>query len=364
MAKSAFVRIPLSSTTGTITSNAGKLVKKEENKDEGPLTPPSLKMTLKHKDVIPTHWWDGTPIKELYSNSECSHIPPLWLEWEWPPGCCPYYRTQYKSRAKIFCHHHGSLYKAIYEEAQNKLEWPLKSSGDSSKTTLRDGNVFQRYPILHHLLRAFFDTFIALSQRQKQGRMQCTIVFRTMGSDLQQLAEAITLLAKGRHPHYPNFEDESMIFPPDHLVEGKWVEVREGCYDYQLWKDKECIANGDEEVLQYICSHRVCGIRDDYQFWKKNECQPWAGKPVWILSDRRQHHILLDDNIHNLLDDSIASVRRQSSSNGSFQTLSSEEIIQQQGIHLIRVPTIAPVLDPQWFLRVIDQAQRRFASGA
>jgi hypothetical protein len=75
----------------------------------------------------------------------------------------------------------------------------------------------------------------------------------------------------------------------------------------------------------------------------------------------------LDDNIHNLKDDSIASIRRPTNKDGGqggggFECLSSTEILQEQGCHLIRVPTIAPILHPSWFLEQIDAAQDRFVA--
>jgi hypothetical protein len=69
----------------------------------------------------------------------------------------------------------------------------------------------------------------------------------------------------------------------------------------------------------------------------------------------------LDDNILNLPNDSIASVRLQSHEGGTFRTLVGKEIQQMQGLHLIRVPTIEAILNPDWFLQQIDQARARYA---
>jgi hypothetical protein len=65
---------------------------------------------------------------------------------------------------------------------------------------------------------------------------------------------------------------------------------------------------------------------------------------------------------HNLSYDGIASVRIQEKTNSysTFRTLSGSEILQQHGLHLIRVPTVEPILDDRWFLRQIKFARRRF----
>jgi hypothetical protein len=100
--------------------------------------------------------------------------------------------------------------------------------------------------------------------------------------------------------------------------------------------------------LQLLDQVTVCGIRDDYSFWKQNTWDPTAGKPVWIpkYSNNNEiydHHLLFDDNIHNLPDDGIASVRRQQKDE-TFVTMDGATMHEEsQGVHLIRVPTIEPV---------------------
>jgi hypothetical protein len=52
---------------------------------------------------------------------------------------------------------------------------------------------------------------------------------------------------------------------------------------------------------------------------------------------------------HNLEHNSIACVREEVAPN-TFRTLSGRETLQQQEIHLIRVPTVDAVLQENWFL--------------
>jgi hypothetical protein len=63
--------------------------------------------------------------------------------------------------------------------------------------------------------------------------------------------------------------------------------------------------------------------------------------------------------------DSIASVRQctlNEQSEAEFRTLSGREILAQQGLHLIRVPTVEPILNRQWFVQEIRKALDRFAT--
>lgn len=69
----------------------------------------------------------------------------------------------------------------------------------------------------------------------------------------------------------------------------------------------------------------------------------------------------LKSKSHNLEHDSIASVRVQNE-DGSFGTLTGAEILKQQGLHLIRVPTVEPILHPHWFLEQLAAARTKFAA--
>ena len=390
LAKSAFVQIPK--------TNDGVIRTKKDLEDTS--------------QVEPTHWWDGSKIRtikdEIDGNDQASRLPPpLYTGWTWPKDCCPYYRTRCKRRAKTFVEHDGAIYRPIY---------------DVLDRTLRQQQQQHTHHVFEHILPALFETLIVLAERQANDDHimdQHTIVFRTMGTDLPILAKAMSLFAQGKHPLYPDFYHPEYILPETHLYQGRWVSrhdngsnttarhgaTRDDDYVYQLSRNNQVVALGDEELLDLLhgnTSSKVFGIQDDYPFWNANDCHPWAGKPVWsvlpvtkdddvLLSgggddDNNNHaytyyhHLLFDDNIHNLVNDSIASVRKQqqpidaecpdddlpvasttvSTRPMSFRTLSGQEIQEEQGRSLIRVPTIEPVLNRQWFVEQIDRATATF----
>jgi hypothetical protein len=345
LAKSAFVRIP---TTGD---------------DE---TPQLLGKSMDDDDqVVPTHWWDGS----LIGDGEMKSPPPLYTGWNWPPGCCPYYRTAFKKRAKQFVHTaDGKPYEALYHEMERLIAFP-QDSDDAAADALP--------PILFHLLPALFHTLQTTRSNDTQPRV--TFCFRTFGSDLPEIADAVTAFARGQHPNYPGQVQPELELPRAKLVRGRWKTVTESSDGskptmlYQLLDyhdDTILVASGDDEIVQFLESNIMCGIQDDYEFWAANEWEPWAGKPVWVPSTSDQvQHVLLDDNIHNLPNDSIASVRRQQQSGGgdsstAYETLSGPEIQEMQGLHLIRVPTIEPILNPNWFVEQLGLAQSNFAAAA
>jgi len=298
----------------------------------------------------PTHWWNGDRIESTMSNNESP--PPLYTGWQWPADCCPYYRTSFKSRSRNFVQHHGVIYKELYEEMKHLLKSPITDSTDVSSDVITPG-------ILSHMLPAFFETVVALTQSEQRF----TLVFRTMGTDLPEIAAAITAFARGQHPNYPDFYNADLILEETKLLQGRWASNNDGQVFQLFSRDGAMVASGDAEILNLMHSETVCGIQDDYSFWKSNGYAPWSGKPVWIPRNNRFQHIIMDDNIHNLPDDSIVSVRIETEDDHqhNFQTLTGPEIMRQQGRHLIRVPTVEPILNPNWFVEQIENAQRNFA---
>lgn len=315
--------------------------------------------------MVPTHWWDGTPID---SNMVCPP-PALYTGWKWPKGCCPYYRTSYKTFAKAFSHNnqHGSNYRPVYEDIKARME---QQHSDDSKAL---PSVFQ------NILPAFFHTIYNMVHKNFANKSPpITVVFRTFGTDLPGIAKAMTAFAQGKHPYFPDFVHPEYELPMDRLYNAKWVPIATSpgsdtgkykeAFQYQLFRqdDGSMVASGDEQVLKLLHDpsngYASFGVRDDYSMWKDHNWEPWAGKPVWTADNSKHHHLLLDDNIHNLPHDGIASVRQRHQSPSSeeltyYESLSGFEIQAMHGVHLIRVPTIEPILNVDWFLQQIRKVQ-------
>jgi hypothetical protein len=403
IAKSAFVRMPLLESSTVKDSDSGDETAWERT-----------------QEMEPTHWWDGQPIvesaadtniveggEEEGSNDSTStrrqlpqpQPPKLYTGWDWPPGCCPYYRTKYKKYSKDFVFGgqqqqqqkrspgHGHIYKPVLTACEDALLSSRNADGDDE----------DKKP--DHILPAFYRTLQYLAEEdevnndydEQEVERKITIVFRTFGSDLDEISRVVTEFAQGRHPDYPNVNCPQLSFPPGNLYQGRWRDMDgtiSGSIDettkavYQLWTrdEKQLVASGDAEILEFLKQQKHCiGIRDDYQYWKKYNYDPTAGKPVWVprydddchpFDDNRSHascyydhHLLFDDNIHNLPHDGIACVRQQQG-DGSYVSVAGSIMHKAeqgfQGIHMIRVPTIEPVLNPNWYIQQINMARNRF----
>ena len=389
------------------------------------------------QDIVPTHWWDGTPLSSTAStldaqedqedqlpessdrqssdSSSCTgtrtrattpHIPPLYTGWNWPKGTCPYYRTSYKRKAKIFTEPHGdgTIYRPLYELLKQKISILSSSSSSNSCDITSLFSSHKPHPFFG-MVPSFFSTLVKLQEEKREY----TLCLRTMGSDLDDIVSALNDFANGKHPLFPNFQEPKLILHKDEIYKGRWRKVNDNCtptrtptrtctsnsinsassesniencdsyesFVFDLFPSKcenpdddgkltDPIASGDDAVLNVIETSSVCGIQDDYNHWNNYKYAPWAGKPLWINSlhnninkqqNRYTYHVFFDDNIHNDENDSIVAVR--DFVDGKWVSLSGAQTIQQQGVHLFRVPTVEAILDDNWFHRQISKVEAK-----
>jgi len=384
IAKCAFV-----STSASSDSSGSNKEKKERNDiDKRPhlkRTPSSgnINESSTHQ-LEPTQWWNGLSVNNNDMNSEGKDHPPppLYTGWVYPLNTCPYYRTSYKRLAKQFTlvGNHGSIYRPLYDALFTKLG--IVDNGDDEHG---EEDVFSNFvPSFFHTLQHYFpSTKTSSSINILQSPSKVTLVLRTFGTDLPRVAKCISEFAKGNHPSYQDYYNADLILDENSLFCSKWtyrdaVEGKEKELIYELHPmiqdSSASIHSGDDEVLDYLQSKSIVGIQDNYPFWRDNNHQPWSGKPVWALTNgssnnhpHNHHHILLDDNIHNDPNDGAGGIRipvtgsNKDKSTSSYESLHGNEALDMHGMHLIRVPTIRPLLEDDWFIQQIENARLRVA---
>ena len=389
IAKSAFVSTDSRATDGEST----KYYQCESRKglvrspSSGNITPTST------HNVQPTLWWNGQSIED----STCD-APPLYAGWTWPPNTCPYYRTSLKKLAKRFTEGHGCVYRPLYEELCHKLCLDDGLNGSTADEKAAGHNIFANFiPAFFHTLQFYFPTKTSNAQTKAVLHngylplpLKVTLVLRTFGTDLPRVAQCISEFAKGNHPSYPDYYNPDLILDRDLFcsswtyrdVHGNIVETedeeKELVYElHSTTNDKvgkhsqNRIAGGDltgdNAILNYLQTRSIVGIQDCYGFWRDNNHAPWSGKPVWartnISSSHNHHHILLDDNIHNDPFDGAGGIRvpakeeKEDDKHSSYESLHGSEALNMHGKHLIRVPTICPLMEDDWFIQQIEKAR-------
>jgi hypothetical protein len=348
--------------------------------------------------------------------------------------------------------------------------FPSEAGGDGRRDA-NDENDDDRAPTTTTTTTSYSYSSPSGQRRSLPPPRSTTLVLRTFGTDLHRVANCVTEFARGRHPKFPNYRNRDLIFGEGDIMSGRWTravetgrrrrtngknedgyeygeggdETKEGggegggtlVYELHHQSDddvchRRCL--GDDEILDYLESRTVVGIRDDYEFWRDNNQAPWSGKPVWSRrmaggtsrggehdacggggdggggsmeviggggdgGNRRRrrrrpmrhdhHHILLDDNIHNDPNDGIGAVRAPilveetnefdhddcgeddfgtrmttttistTHSTASYVSLRGSDLLEMHGKHLIRVPTLRPLLEDDWFVRRIEDARLR-----
>lgn len=264
----------------------------------------------------------------------------------------------------------GEMYRPVFEEMAKRLEW----KHDPHPALVEDGH--------HFLVPAFFHT---LRELARQGR-DFSVVLRTFGTDGKRAGAALSAFASGEHPDFPI--DELSMLPELRLeIEGSHWNVRRVSRDVlqspitlrRYSPDSESPDYGKDlhspdktalvqeiteeaEVAEFFSFHRAVCVRDDYHFWKGHGYLPEAGKPLWITTnDDSVQHIFFDDNIHNQVDDSIVAIRARRSVDATFTSVSGRATAKSEGILLVKVQPVNAVLDADYFLRKIADAEARFA---
>lgn len=307
------------------------------------------KLTLEvTQDLEPTLWCDDQPIGLRQDDGCAQSAPPLHIGWEWPKKCCPYYRTAFKKRSKSFV-----------ESSDGKIFSPIFEQVKSSMLQYRPDHELPESHPFYKMVPSFFYTIIKL----KEFNIDYSIILRTFGTDLSDVAIAIEDFANGKHPLFPYFQDERFRLKKHNMFIGRYRRAQgegESTYDLSQWNEEhKIVASGDDEVLDVIENLFVCGIQDDYDYWDQNSNSPSCGKPVWIHppnSEREYHHIFFDDNIHNDPTDGIVAVRTRKSDGHTWVSLSGEETLKEHGRYIFRVPTIAVLLQNEWFLNSVAKA--------
>ncbi|KAL9178435.1 hypothetical protein ACHAXT_003765, partial [Thalassiosira profunda] len=384
IAKSAFV----STTNGAVGGSDGGDEGGVESGGAGTDGPPALKRTPSSGNIDgssthnlqPSHWWNGMPLQSNRNNVESP--PPLYTGWMWPKQSCPYYRTAYKKQAKQFTlGEHGRVYRSLYEELSSKLGLDKRREEGGEKDGEEDDIFTNFVPAFFSALQHYFPSqgppspVLGNERKSIDSALplpnKVTIALRTFGTDLPRVAKCISEFARGNHPSYPDYYNEQLILEERDLWRAAWSYKDDGELVYELHPANREIEgaadhSGDDEVLNYLQSRSIVGIQDNYQFWADNNHAPHAGKPVWARTDSTggaghrhdHHHILLDDNIHNDPYDGAGGIRIPRSGT-SYESLRGEEALQMHGKHLIRVPTIRPLMEDGWFIEQIESARQR-----
>ncbi|XP_063147520.1 uncharacterized protein LOC134489036 isoform X2 [Candoia aspera] len=222
-------------------------------------------------------------------------------EWQWvsespslhPPcqGAVSFY-SQYGRNTRFTETPLGRQFRDLHRHHLKLLEW----EGQPHPWLSIKGEQARHY---HLVLPSFF---YLLESLHREGR-EFAVIFRTFGTDLPRVLQAVNCALERQHPSFPALGGISL---PVDLRSGrircskKKVVLTHGAE--QLSSDDGC-----RKMYAYFSSREgLCGFQDHFEWWAKNNYSSQGGKPVWIdPQDPGVQHICIDDNIRLTDSDTI-----------------------------------------------------------
>lgn len=316
-------------------------------------------------------WHDGSPLDPAARLPELDP-PPLLTSFDAPADCEQYF-ARFRRDARWPPGHFtepgqpGAVYRPLFEELIAKLTW----QHEACEILASNG--------YHFLLPAFFHTLFELTRQ----RREFSLVIRTFGTDLPEVARSVEAFAAGQHPSFPE-PCPSLRMPSS---EAKWALRRfdrrdaqsgmslcrfEGHLSEEGWGsdlaghlDTGAAAaelSGEAVIAETLSTCPAIGIRDDYHYWRGHKYLPQCGKPLWVtVDDSKVHHIFFDDNIHNKADNSIVAVRARASARHDFQSVSGEATRQLEGVFLVKAHPLEAIRNHDYFLEHIARCESNLA---
>jgi len=206
------------------------------------------------------------------------------------------------------------------------------------------------------LVPSFFNALVHLLSTGEPFR----IIFRTYGTDLPEVCEALDAFAHGRHHLFPGVKPcreltmaagawQCSHLNPEDSLSPVFLEDTEQARRLDAPEDIAAFFNDGVQAL---------AIRDDYKHWHRHRYVPASGKPVWFTaSDTAVRHVFFDDNIHCKVDDSIVAVHARQSADRPFIPLGGQDTLAYHNVVLVKASLIEAIQDPEYFIKKINESE-------
>jgi hypothetical protein len=260
----------------------------------------------------------------------------------------------------------GESFRPAYERLLQALSLPPNVELPHAPEAIGKGRRF--------LLPCFFELVLALD---RAGR-DFSIVFRTFGVDLPEVAQEWNSFCTGVHPCYPGVRldgsssrgiDRTLSLPEN---SGAWyrygIEAADAADNITLSlvdgkTGVVVLAEGAVGCAQAIDAKlgdpgsATLGLRDYYPYWAAQKESDTAGKLLLVDTspDAACHHIFFDDNIER---DRAHIVDCRDSRTGKSLPYTSTK-----GRWLVKAEPLHSIVDPQYFIRMVHSCETALRAG-
>ncbi|KAM6470546.1 uncharacterized protein PHA67_019666 isoform 1-T1 [Liasis olivaceus] len=277
-------------------------------------------------------------------------------EWQWvsespslhPPcqGAVSFY-SQYGRNTKFTETPLGRQFRDLHRHHLKLLEW----QGQPHPWLSIKGEQTRHY---HLVLPAFF---YLLESLHREGR-EFAVIFRTFGTDLPQVLQAVSCALEGQHPSFPALGGISL---PVDLRSGR---IRCSKNNVVLTHGSEQLSSNDgcRKMYAYFSSREgLCGFQDHFEWWAKKNYSSQGGKPIWIdPQDPRVQHICIDDNIR--LTDSDTIVHPQIFLGQGSDCPRTTPTSELYDICLVQTDLLEAIADVSYFCHCIRRCEENYES--
>eukprot|EP00698_Gefionella_okellyi_P010868 TRINITY_DN2852_c0_g1_i3.p1 TRINITY_DN2852_c0_g1~~TRINITY_DN2852_c0_g1_i3.p1 ORF type:complete len:307 (+),score=72.21 TRINITY_DN2852_c0_g1_i3:499-1419(+) len=229
-------------------------------------------------------------------------------------------------------------------------------------------------------------SFFHLLRHLRQTGRDFSIVFRSFGSDLEQVSDEYNQFCRGEHPLFPEFalntEDRhyDLHIPRDvgrffrhgpksehtHLVLGTLDEVRDMSAGLQHYTGREdvTIVSGFQHIAdtmkRMLTERRSLGLSDYYWHWCSQHESADSGKLLLLdLNSADEHHMFFDDHLYfdeyEATGKLIVDVR-------DIVTGESIPVHAVRGSHLLQVHIFSAIHNDRYFIELLQSAEERLAA--
>ncbi|XP_077181004.1 uncharacterized protein LOC143831680 [Paroedura picta] len=276
-------------------------------------------------------------------------------EWQWLsespsllppcPGAVNFY-TQFGRDTAFTAKPLGRPFRDLHARHLKLMEWQGQPHPTFSIPGEQPGTSY------HLVLPSFFHLLQSL---HREGR-HFAIIFRTFGTDLPRVLQAMRCALEGQHPHFPALRDIPL---PVDLSLGK-IRCSKRKVTVAQGAERLSTEAGDRELYTFFSSKEgLCGFQDHFDWWASNQYSSRGGKPLWINPhDTNIHHICIDDNIRLQDSDTIVHPRMFSGMGDSrAQTIPTSEL---HDICLVQTDLLEAIADVNYFCRCIRRCEENY----
>eukprot|EP00743_Colponemidia_sp_Colp-15_P001690 GILK01001846.1.p1 GENE.GILK01001846.1~~GILK01001846.1.p1 ORF type:complete len:528 (-),score=117.44 GILK01001846.1:206-1747(-) len=235
----------------------------------------------------------------------------------------------------------------------------------------------------HYIVPSFFQLIQHLSNKQRNF----AIIFRTFGTDLENIATEYNGFCNGIHPCF-NGKNSTKPLRFDGLRKTRDLRLHSNSFgvvhresadpadillvmgtleraktiEHAQQRFQEAVENGDMtmhrgyadiylHMNELLKQHSALAFSDDYEWWNGHGETAEAGKLFVVdMADDTVHHIFFDDNI-NQADSGIVDVRDCVSGD----CIPFNDVINKM---LVRVDPVRAICDPTYFIQELENCER------